>query len=92
MVKASRGAFNRRTRKLKGKSVVSVAQRVRTFGIGDKVTITPKAVHAGLPHLRYSGRQGVILEKRGKSYVVEVGDMGSTKRVIVGPVHLKLTS
>lgn len=90
MVKASRGAFNRRTRKLKGKSVVSVAQLVQTFKVGDRVTIIPKAKFIGLPHLRYSNRHGIVRERRGKSYLVEVGDMGSTKTVIVGPVHLKL--
>ncbi len=90
MVKSSRGALSKRTRKLKGKSVATVAQLVRTFSVGDKVIIAPKARSGGLPHLRYSSRHGVIRERRGKSYVVEVGDMGSRKSVIVGPVHLKL--
>ena len=90
MVKASKGAYNRQTRKLKGKSVVSVAQLVRTFNMGDKVVITPKSTHRGLPHLRYSGRHGVIVEKRGKSYMVEVGDLKSKKTVIAGAVHLTL--
>jgi ribosomal protein L21E len=92
MVKASKGAFNRRTRKLKGKSVTSVAQLVRTFNVGDNVVIAPRAKFEGLPHLRYASRHGIIREKRGKSYVVEVGDCDKTKRVIVGPVHLKLSS
>ncbi len=91
MVKASKGAFNRRTRKLKGKSVTTVAQMVRQFSVGDKVVIDPKAKTAGLPHLRYAGRHGIIREKRGKSYVVEVKDLSSSKTVIVGPVHLKLS-
>jgi large subunit ribosomal protein L21e len=90
MVKPSKGSFSKRTRKLKGKSVVSVAAMVRTFNVGDKVVIDPKAKFIGLPHLRYSGRHGVIREKRGKSYIVEVGDFNSKKSVIVGPVHLKL--
>jgi ribosomal protein L21E len=91
MVKPSKGAMSKRTRKLKGKSVASVARLVRTFKVGDKVIITPKARHGGLPHLRYSSRHGVITEKRGKSYVVEVGDFNTKKSVIVGPVHLKLS-
>ncbi|MEW6035591.1 MAG: 50S ribosomal protein L21e [Candidatus Micrarchaeota archaeon] len=92
MVKASRGSFSRRTRKLKGKSVTSVATLVRTFNVGDKVIIAPRARFEALPHLRYSSRHGVIKEKRGKSYVVEVGDFNTKKSVIVGPVHLKLAS
>ncbi|MEW6722992.1 MAG: 50S ribosomal protein L21e [Candidatus Micrarchaeota archaeon] len=90
MVKSSRGSFSRRTRKLKGKSMVSVAAQVRTFKVGDKVVIAPKAKWIGLPHLRYANRHGVIREARGKSYVVEVGDYSAKKMIIVGPVHLRL--
>ena len=90
MVKTYKGAFNRRTRKLKGKSRISVAKMVQTFKVGDNVIISPKAKYEGLPHLRYSGKQGAIIEKRGKSYIVLVKDMKSTKQIVVGPVHLKL--
>lgn len=93
MVKASRGAFSGRTRKLKGRSRVSVAQFVRTFKVGDRVIIAPKAKWIGLPHLRYSNRHGTVVERRGKSYVVKVGDYGkSTKTIIVSPIHLKLAA
>lgn len=92
MVKMSRGAFARRTRKLAGKTGITVAQLVKTFSVGDKVIISPKAKFEGLPHLRYASRHGIIREKRGKSYVVEVGDFNKRKNVIVGPVHLKLAS
>ena len=90
MVKRSKGAFNGRTRKLKGKSIVTVAQIIRTFNVGDKVVITPKARWDGMPHLRYTGRQGVILEKRGKAYIVEGGDLSVRKKIVVGSVHLKM--
>lgn len=92
MVKSSRGSFSKRTRKLAGKTNITVAQLVRTFDVGDKVIISPKAKFEGLPHLRYSSRHGVVKERRGKSYVVEVGDMGKRKTVVVGPVHLKLST
>lgn len=90
MVKRSKGAMCGSTRKLKGKSIISVSRTVRTYNIGDKVVITPKARGSGLPHLRYSGKHGVILEKRGKGYVVEVRDYSQKKKVIAGPVHLEL--
>ena len=91
MVKRSRGSFSGRTRKLRGKGRVSVAQAVRTFNVGDKVIITPKAKRAGLPNLRYANRHGVVVEKRGKSYLVKVRDQSAVKQIIVGPVHLKLS-
>ena len=90
MVKRSKGAMNGKTRKLKGKGIVTVAQMVRTFKVGEKVIVTPKAKWDGMPHLRYTGRQGTIIEKRGKSYYVEVRDFSVKKRIIVGAVHLKL--
>lgn len=79
-----------RTRSLRGKGRVSVSQAVQTFKVGDKVVINPKAQRAGLPHLRYANRNGIVVEKRGKSYVVEVGDYNTQKKIVVGPVHLKL--
>ncbi|MEW6748127.1 MAG: 50S ribosomal protein L21e [Candidatus Micrarchaeota archaeon] len=91
MVKPSKGAFSGRTRKLRGKSITSVTQAVRKFNVGDKVVIAPKAKFEGLPHLRYSARHGVIKEKRGNGYLVEVGDFKMRKSVIVGAVHLKLS-
>ncbi len=90
MVQRSRGTSSARTRKLRGKGKVSVAKSVRTFNVGDKVIITPKAIRAGMPHLRYANRHGIIKEKRGRSYLVEVGDMKATKTLVVGPVHLEL--
>ncbi|VVC04536.1 50S ribosomal protein L21e [Candidatus Bilamarchaeum dharawalense] len=90
MVKASKGAFNRRTRKLKGKSRISVAKLVQTFKVGDRVIISPMAKYKGLPHLRYTGKHGTVIEKRGRGYVVEVGDFKTTKAIVVGAVHLKL--
>ena len=92
MVKSSRGLLSKRTRKLAGKTNITVAQLVKTFNVGDKVIISPKAKNEGLPHLRYASRHGVIRERRGKSYVVEVGDFNMRKMIIVGPVHLKLSS
>lgn len=90
MVRPSKGFLSGRTRQLKGKSKVSVAQTVRTFNVGDKVIINPKATSRGLPHLRYASRYGTVVEKRGKSYVIEIRDYKKRKEIIVGPVHLRL--
>ena len=58
--------------------------------VGDQVVLSPMAKYAGLPHLRYSGKQGPIIEKRGRGYVVRVSDFKATKDIVVGAVHLKL--
>jgi large subunit ribosomal protein L21e len=77
---------------LRGKGKVSVAKAMATFNIGDKVVITPRALRSGMPHMRYANRHGKIVEKRGKAYLVEVADMNSTKKLIVGTVHLQLST
>jgi ribosomal protein L21E len=92
MVKPSKGTLSGRTRQLRGKSRVSVAQFVSTFNVGDQVIIDPKTNPKGMPHLRYANRHGIVVDRRGKSYIVEVKDFKKKKQLIVGPVHLKLAS
>lgn len=92
MVKRSRGMLSRRTRRLSGKIRATVSEFVKTFDIGTKVIITPKAYYMGLPSLRYSNKYGTIVERRGESYVVEIQDGGKKKRLVSHPVHLKLTT
>jgi large subunit ribosomal protein L21e len=41
-----------------------------------------------MPHRRFHGRIGVISEKRGKSYVVNVSQGNSIKEIIVRPEHI----
>jgi large subunit ribosomal protein L21e len=43
----------------------------------------------GMPHPRFKGVFGKVLEKRGKSYIVEILDGNKVKKVISRPEHLK---
>jgi large subunit ribosomal protein L21e len=88
MVKHSKGYLATRTKKLKGKGRLRVSDFVKTFEIGEKVTIDPKCYNHGLPHLRYINRSGQIVEKRGNAYVVEIYDGDKKKYIIAHPVHL----
>lgn len=90
MVKRSHGMLSRRTKKLAGKSRATVSEFVKTFEIGSKVIISPKAYHIGLPALRYINRYGIVVAKRGSSYVVEIKDGRMKKQLISHPIHLKL--
>jgi len=47
------------------------------------------SVHKGMPHRRYHGKVGVILNKRGRSYVVSVPQGDAIKEIIVRPEHLE---
>ena len=47
------------------------------------------SVHKGMPHRRYHGKVGVVLNKRGRSYVVSVPQGDAIKEIIVRPEHLE---
>ncbi|MEM0106761.1 MAG: hypothetical protein QXD11_02375 [Candidatus Micrarchaeaceae archaeon] len=70
-------------------SALAVKDFIKKFEIGDKVAIIPKGNGKNIPHPRYKGKIGTILEKRGSSYVVEVRDMNAKKKLVVPSVHLE---
>ena len=70
MVKRSHGALSRKTKKLKGKNRATVSDFVRTFAVGDKVTLSPQAYHIGLPALRYINKSGIVIAQPGTNYFV----------------------
>jgi len=90
MVKRSKGTLSKKTKKLLGKTRAAVSQFVKNFEIGNRVIITPKAYQQGLPALRYKNKLGIVIEKRGASYVIEIRDGNSKKQLIAHPIHLTL--
>ena len=68
-----------------------MVQATQELAIGSRVTIIiDPTVHKGQPHHRYQGRVGLIREKRGRAYVVEIKDGGKIKKVVSGPEHLRV--
>ena len=47
------------------------------------------SVHKGMPHRRYHGRVGTVINKRGRSYVVSVSQGDAIREIIVRPEHLE---
>ena len=47
------------------------------------------SVHKGMPHRRYQGKVGTVLEKRGRSYVISVTQGDAVKEILVRPEHLE---
>ena len=47
------------------------------------------SVHKGMPHRRYHGKIGIIMNKRGRAYEVNVPQGKAIKEIIVRPEHLK---
>jgi large subunit ribosomal protein L21e len=42
-----------------------------------------------MPHKRYHGKVGTVIEKRGRSYVVSVAQGKAVREIIVRPEHLE---
>jgi large subunit ribosomal protein L21e len=77
-------------KKPREKGKIGLSKILREYASGDKVVIKiDSSVHKGMPHRRYHGRIGVIAEKRGRAYVVNVTQGNTTKQIIVRPEHLE---
>jgi large subunit ribosomal protein L21e len=60
------------------------------YAPGSQVVVKiDSAIHKGMPHRRYHGRVGTILNKRGRSYVVSVSQGDALREIIVRPEHLE---
>jgi large subunit ribosomal protein L21e len=69
----------------------SVVRATQEFSPGTRITIViDPAIHKGQPHHRYQGMVGLIREKRGRAYVIEMKNGGKIKKIISGPEHLRV--
>jgi len=47
------------------------------------------SVQKSLPHKRFHGKIGTVVEKRGRGYVISVAKGNAVKEIIVRPEHLE---
>jgi len=92
MVRKSKG-FRARTRK-KFRQRPSyrppITKFLQEFEKNQKVIILQEpSSQKGMPHRRFKGRVGRIIDKRGKSYIVEIVDGKKVKKILSSPEHLK---
>jgi large subunit ribosomal protein L21e len=67
----------------------TLSKILQSYTEGDQVVVKiDSSVQKGMPHRRYHGKIGVIMAKRGRSYVVHVTQGDATKEIIVRPEHL----
>jgi len=77
----------RRNPREKGKTGLS--KILYEYKPGEKVVVKiDSSVHKGMPHRRYHGKTGVIVNKRGRSYIVNVTQGRAIKEIIVRPEHI----
>ncbi len=92
MPERSKGLFSGMTRHLARHhkpSKLRIRDLIKSFDVGEKVAVVPKGSFRDIPHPRYRGKIGVVKEKRGNAYVVEVNSMSAKRLIIVNNRHLE---
>ena len=66
-----------------------LSKLLHEYKSGDKVIIkVDSGIHKGMPHRRYLGKIGTVIDKRGKSYLIGVRQGEAVKEIIVRPEHI----
>ena len=87
--------YRARTRKLFSKpprkrGMAPLGPLLHDYIEGESVSINiDPSVHKGMPHRRFQGKIGKILEKRGRAYVVVLKVGKLVKKVITLPDHIR---
>ncbi|MFQ6010502.1 MAG: 50S ribosomal protein L21e [Candidatus Aenigmatarchaeota archaeon] len=90
MVVKSKGPRKRTREKFRGAKKFTVNRMVKEFPVGSKVAIViDSSSQRGMPFRRFHGLTGIVVEKRGKSFVVQTKDGKKLKKIIARPEHLK---
>jgi large subunit ribosomal protein L21e len=93
MPRKSKG-YRRKTRSLlrrkpRERGKTGLSKILYEYKPGEKVVVKiDPSVHKGMPHRRYHGRVGVVADKKGRAYVVNVTQGKAVKEIIVRPEHL----
>ena len=86
--------YRRKTRSLlrrkpREKGKTGLSKILYDYKPGEKVVVKiDPSIHKGMPHRRYHGKIGVIVNKRGRSYIVNVAQGRAIKEIIVRPEHI----
>jgi len=84
------GARRLLTKEPRERGKMKLSKLLYEYQSGTQVVIKiDSAVHKGMPHKRYHGRVGTILNKRGRSYVISVSQGDALREIIVRPEHLE---
>ena len=83
---------NRHRKNVRERGLGSIEKYLIDYQINDKVDIIsdPSQHKRGMPHRRFHGLTGTIIEQRGRCYIVKVKLGNSTKTLIIGREHIRL--
>jgi large subunit ribosomal protein L21e len=69
---------------------IRVSKLLYEYQSGSRIVIKiDSSVQKGMPHKRYHGKIGTVVNKRGRSYVVSVPQGDAVKEIVVRPEHLE---
>jgi len=78
------------SRKPREKGKTGLSKILHSYVAGEQVVVKiDPSVHKGMPHRRYQGKVGQVVQKKGRSYVVNVTQGNALKEIIVRPEHLE---
>jgi large subunit ribosomal protein L21e len=90
MVSKAHGPRRRTREKFRGPKKLTVNKLLGNFKEGERVAIVISSnSQRGQPFKRFHGQTGIIMGKRGASFIVKIHDGNKEKQVISGPEHLK---
>jgi large subunit ribosomal protein L21e len=83
----SRSVLTKRARE-RGK--LGLSRLLAEYEVGEKVIINiDPGIHRGMPHKRFQGKVGTVVERRGKAYILDIPQRKTSKFVIAGPEHVR---
>jgi large subunit ribosomal protein L21e len=87
--KGTRGVYRKKVRQ---RGLPGLSRFMIEYDVGDKVNIVGDSSFqkGGLPHRRFWGRTGIITEKRGRCYEVEVKFGKKIKKIYLSKAHMRL--
>jgi large subunit ribosomal protein L21e len=72
------------------KGKLNIGKLLVEHELGSKVIIKiDSSVQKSIPHRRFHGKIGTVLDKRGRGYVVSVPQGESVKEIVVRSEHLE---
>ncbi|UCE96867.1 MAG: 50S ribosomal protein L21e [Candidatus Bathyarchaeota archaeon] len=77
-------------KKAREKGKTGLSKLLREYALGDRVVIKlDPGTHKGMPHRRFHGKIGIVENRRGQAYVINVAQGKAVKEIIVRPEHLE---
>ena len=77
-------------RKLRERGKTGLSRVLYDYQAGEKIVININpSIHKGMPHRRYHGKVGTILDKRGRAYAISVTQGDAIKEMFIRPEHIK---